>query len=234
MNELDMFTALRPEPGPVDVTGSRDKLTAAITETPARRRKTRFVMAGGLATAAAAAAIVVPSVLPGGAGLAKAWAVDRSQDGTVQVTIQQAFGNLAGLQQTLRADGVPAIVKVVPWKITEVNGGTRAVQSCGYASLPAESEAVQHAVITNPVVTGVKAYAGPKDSVRKVKATLPDVSVWTINPAAMPRGSIVFIEASPTVSSTIGGSISNPVVLRSSQLPSCVPGQEVASQWGSK
>jgi hypothetical protein len=206
MNELDMFTALRPEQGPVDVSSQRERLTAAIGGTPVRRvsRKTRFTLAGGLAAAAAAAAIVVPSLLPGGA---KAWAVDHNQNGTVTLTIQQAFGNLAGLQQTLRADGVPAIVVSIPWKVTQVDGSTRAVQACGYVSLPLEPEAVQRAVITDPT-------PGNKGN------------DWTINPAAMPRGSVVFIEASPTAPSAtaIGAGIKNPVVLRSSQLPTCVPG----------
>jgi hypothetical protein len=53
-----MFTALRPQPGPVDVSGARDRLASAITGAPDRHRasrRTRLAAAGALAAAAAAA-----------------------------------------------------------------------------------------------------------------------------------------------------------------------------------
>ena len=108
MDEIAMFTALRPEGGPVDICGARDRLTATIAGPQPRPlpRKTRFAMVGGLVATATAAAIVVPSMLPDGAGSATAWAVDRNQDGTVTVTLGQEFSDPAGLQQTLRRDGI--------------------------------------------------------------------------------------------------------------------------------
>jgi len=245
MDELSLFTDLRPSPGQVDVAGARDRLTSAIAGGPARpaRRTKRMVVAGGMVAVAAAAAIVVPAVLPRGGGsdftgVAKAaWTVDRHPDGTVTVTVQQLFANLDGLQQTLRADGIPAIVEVVPWKITSSHGGTQAIQSCGYGryiSQNRDPESVQKAVITHPLVKTIYVYAGQKASVAKVSGKSPDPSTWVIHPGAMPRGSVLFIMASPSAGKTIGGSVGDPVVLGGDHSPACVPGDGVASQWSSR
>ena len=62
MDEIGMFTALRPQPEQVDVSGARDRLASAITGAPGRprvSRRTRFTAAGGLAAAAAAAVTAV-------------------------------------------------------------------------------------------------------------------------------------------------------------------------------
>jgi hypothetical protein len=245
MDELSLFTDLRPPTDPVDVTGARTRLAAAIAGGPTRRapsRKTRLSMAGGLVAVAAAAAIVVPVVLPRGGGseltgVAKAaWTVDPHPDGTVTLTIKQVFGDLTGLQKTLRADGVPAIVALIPWKVSNVNGGVRAIQACGYGVYVArnsESHAVQGAVVTFPPTRSVIAYANSKYAIAKVERESPDPFIWIIHPGAMPRGSVLFIEASPTVGKTIGGTVTFPVVLRAGS-PVCVAGQDVASQWTSR
>jgi hypothetical protein len=72
-------------------------------------------VAGALAVAAGAAVAVTTVLLPGhpdshpaGARLA-AWTVTRQANGDIDVTISQ-LENPAGLQSTLRADGVPAHV----------------------------------------------------------------------------------------------------------------------------
>lgn len=243
MDELSMFTTLRPPQDPVDVTGARTRLTAAIAGPPGRpaHRGRRLMMAGGLAAVAAAAAIVVPTVLPRGGGsdiTNAAWAVDLTRDGTVTLTVQQAFANLDGLQATLRADGVPAVVALVPWKITSEAGGTQAIQACGYGHYLSQNSAptsVQHAVITHPLVKAIDAYAGPNYAIVKKSTTVPDPLTWIIHPGAMPRGSVLFIVASPTVNSSgVGGSVGDPVVLRTGRAPVCLPGDDVASQWSSR
>lgn len=88
-------------------------------------------------------AIVVPAVLPGGAGAAfatKAWAVERHADGTVTLTLDQEFSDLNGLQATLRADGVPAIII---WRRTNSAGKRatrpRASRPAGYYMTQAPS-----------------------------------------------------------------------------------------------
>jgi hypothetical protein len=244
MDELNLFTDLRPSPGQVDVAGARDRLTGAIAGGPAQhgRRTKRMVVAGGMVAVAAAAAIVVPAVLPRGGGsdftgVAKAaWTVDTKPDGTVTLTVQQVFSNLDGLQRALRADGIPAIVEVVPWKITSSHGGVQAIQACGYAryiSRSSEPKPVQSAVITHPQVKTIYAYAGKNYSITKVSSKGPDPFSWIIHPGAMPRGSVLFIMGSPSVGKTIGGAVSLPVVLRAGS-PVCVPGDDVASQWSSR
>jgi hypothetical protein len=211
---------------------------------PARKR---FLMAGGLA-AAAAAAIVLPAVLPGsadGAFAAKAWAVERHDDGTVTLTLDQEFSDLHGLQAALRADGVPAIVSVIPWEITRSHGGIRAIQVCGYGSLDREPPSVEQAVITHPMVRVYVAYANPSFAIGVSKARAKpgmqsvealDQSVSIIHPSAMPPGSVLFIEGSPSIASEgISGMVSDPLmVLRSDHLPACVPGHGGSSQWHSR
>ena len=62
MDEIGMFAALRPQPGPLDVSGARDRLASAITGLPDRHRASRrtwLAAAGGLAAAAAATLTVV-------------------------------------------------------------------------------------------------------------------------------------------------------------------------------
>jgi hypothetical protein len=57
-----MFTALRPQPGPQEVSGARDQLASAITGAPDRHRVSRvtwFAATGGLVAAAAATVTAV-------------------------------------------------------------------------------------------------------------------------------------------------------------------------------
>ncbi len=74
----------------------------------------RLVLAGAV-TAAACAALAVAALLPGSAGNGTgpaqltAWTVTRDPDGSVMVTLHE-LPNPARLQQTLRADGIPARV----------------------------------------------------------------------------------------------------------------------------
>lgn len=69
MDEIGMFTALRPQPGPLDVSGARDRLAAAITGAPdrsrARRTRGRAVLPAGIAVAAAAGSVMLTLGLTG-------------------------------------------------------------------------------------------------------------------------------------------------------------------------
>lgn len=122
-DEITLVTALRPEP-PADAEQIRQRagrrLDAATTAAPpyreARPSRSRRLIFGAAAVATAAGtAIVVPAVLPGSAGplVTSAWAVTRSPNGAVTVTIpfRRTFRDQAGLQRALRADGVPAYVR---------------------------------------------------------------------------------------------------------------------------
>jgi hypothetical protein len=78
---------------------------------PARRRLPRARTV--LATAAAAAAVAGTIVLIGGGGATPAYAVVRNADGSVTVHVR-SLSDAAGLQQKLRAAGIPAVVEYTP------------------------------------------------------------------------------------------------------------------------
>lgn len=86
-----------------------DAITHRGRAVRARRRRAGVAGVTAVAGAAAlAAAMLVPGTAPTQARLA-AWTVTAGPDDTVQVTIRQ-LGDPAGLQQALRADGIPARV----------------------------------------------------------------------------------------------------------------------------
>ena len=110
MNDQDLMTMVA-EP----FTGLRmtTPLEAITGRGRALRRRRRLpVLAGTVAAAAAAITLAVSALLPAAgpvpARLA-AWTVTRAPDGTVTVTVRE-FRDPAGLQATLRADGIPASV----------------------------------------------------------------------------------------------------------------------------
>jgi len=206
MDEIGMFTALRPRPGPVDICGARDQLAITITGAADRRRvsrKARFAMAGGLAAAAAAAAaIVVPAALPsgGGAFTGTAWAVTSQSNGTVTISLNQEFSDPAGLERALRADGITAYVRSFPWVTS------------GHAMHPACYYNLQNDTVHAHVV--VSEHFPPPHS------SLGEWS-WTIRPSALPKGSALFLFIGTDKGNIV--SIGEPAVLRNSRAPVCVP-----------
>src|SRR5262249_18578778 len=73
-----------------------------------RARRRLPGLARPLAAAAVAVSALLPASHPAGTRLA-AWTVVKQSDGTVKVTIRQLH-DPTGLQQTLRADGIPASI----------------------------------------------------------------------------------------------------------------------------
>jgi hypothetical protein len=104
---------------------ARDSLTEVRMTTPldtivrdgrARRRRRRLTGVAGAAVVAVGAAALAVTALPSASHPAgqprvqlAAWTVTRQADGIVHVTISE-LRDPAGLQATLRADGVPASV----------------------------------------------------------------------------------------------------------------------------
>jgi hypothetical protein len=116
MNDDELMTAVRES-----FTGvhSRTPVETIVSRSRAVRARRRIPgMAGALAVAAGAAIAV--TTLPGShqpshpvtARLA-AWTVTKQADGDIAVTIRE-LRDPAGLQRTLRADGVPASVRFFP------------------------------------------------------------------------------------------------------------------------
>src|SRR6516162_6549728 len=113
MTDNDLITAVRES-----FTGVRSATGVDRIENRGRALRTRRRAAGlaGAVAVGAAAAVAVTALGPaghqpshqGGIQLA-AWTVVRQADGTIEVTLRQ-LRDPAGLQRTLRADGLPAAV----------------------------------------------------------------------------------------------------------------------------
>ena len=107
MNDDELITTLRESFTGVHATTPVEQIVSRSRKVRARRRIPRvagaLVIAGGAALAA-----VLPASHQSTAQLA-AWTVVKRADGTIYVTINE-LRDPAGLQRTLRADGVPASV----------------------------------------------------------------------------------------------------------------------------
>jgi hypothetical protein len=144
-------------------------------------------MAGVLAVAAGAA-IAVTTLLPGRqpsrpvtAQLA-AWTVTKQADGSISVTIRE-LRYPAGLQRTLRADGVPA-------SVTFFGQQNPACQPYPYRPGQDRNEARRQTMIR--VIPG-----GTSSSVTVVRPSLPPSNGLLIDPSALPSGVGLQIGAGP-------------------------------------
>ena len=107
MNDDELITALRESFTGVRATTPVEQIVSRGHAVRARRRIPRVAGAAGAAGAALAAIALLPASQP--AVHLAAWTVVKRADGTIYVTINQLL-DPAGLQRTLRADGVPASV----------------------------------------------------------------------------------------------------------------------------
>ena len=117
MNETELLTALREA-----LPGIRLETTLEDTVRRGRTLRIRRRARAAAAIAGAAALAGVVAVATVGAGATRptigktaldAWTVSRGPGNTVTVTIRQ-LDDAAGLQRTLRADGIPARVEFLP------------------------------------------------------------------------------------------------------------------------
>jgi len=191
LEQLRHVVAERPAPAPTFV---------------ARRppRRTRLVLAGAsVAAATAVVAIVATSsdVTP------SAYAVQPRPDGSVTVKIR-SLRDAAGLERSLRAAGVPAVVDYVP------EGGTGCVAP---APEPAPGGSAERGLNTDGAGAGGRTDSGPSLSSRgpgpgahqtmsKVAAG-DDGVTFTIDPGTIEPGEKVYITTSTGAMSTIGMAI---------------------------
>jgi hypothetical protein len=191
----------------------------------ARRRWRLPVLAGGFTAGAAATAAAV-LVLAGGPGTVEAqhgrsghartvvtaaWAVSQDADGTVTIYLRQ-YADPAGLQETLEADGISAIVRPIPYVLLTVVHHSVAQPTCQYAITDRAPLKVQDAVWTG---------AGQS---RLRPGTVP-VRIFIIHPGVMPPGSALFLAFMTNVplKAGTGNMPMKPVVLTNDTVPACVP-----------
>ena len=225
MSEINTLRELRPVAPPTELEAmrmaARERFVAATGSRRARQRWRLPALAGGLTAAAAAtaAALVLtsgPAAAPGQQGTAgpdrtivtTAWTVREDADGTVTIYLQQ-YADPAGLQRTLQADGINAIVRQIPTVSRTVGNQTLPFPSCNYWTLSdAAPQAVQQAVW----------------AMASKGQTLP--AEFIIHPDAMPQGSamfLAFLTGAPPKDGNGGVVVVKPVVLNNDTVPACVP-----------
>jgi hypothetical protein len=206
-----------------------------------RARRRTPALAGGLTAAAAAtaaAALVLtsgPVAVPGQRGTAAhtrtvvtaAWTVREDADGTVTVYLRQ-YVNPAGLQQTLRKDGINAIVRRIPSTLQPIlrppefwsrKPDLRLRRpACVYTTTNNAPLAVQHAAVTLPRLRDLPA-------------------AYIIHPGAMPQGSALFLTFLAGMPATLKNDNTGvvalpPVVLNNDTVPACVRSTKVLPSLG--
>jgi hypothetical protein len=127
MNDHELMTVVRETFADVHSGTAVERIVSRGRALRARRRASGMAAAVGVgATGALVVGVALPASHPGAGHLAAshptasrpvggpqirlaAWTVTRQADGTIKITFRQAT-DAAGLQRTLRADGIPASV----------------------------------------------------------------------------------------------------------------------------
>jgi hypothetical protein len=219
--------------------------TRTITARSGRMQLNRLAVAicvGAVAAAIAAVGLVltltgspaaVPTAEHARTVVTAAWTVREDSEGTVTITMRQ-YANPAGLQRTLRADGVNAIVRrtpslTFPGRKPGPKLPLRTFTGCSYATSNNAPPKVQRAVVT--IVTQDR--QGPGGGAMRI-------ATFIIHPHAMPPGSALFLPyGTNTLAATMKGSRDpgkpspvypyphvkpfDPVVLNNDTVPACVP-----------
>src|SRR5579863_6950288 len=155
MNDEELAAAVRESVRGARMNIPAEQIVHRSRAIRARRRVPALAGALTAAAATAAAALVLtsgPGAVPGQQATAghtrtvvtAAWTVREDAGGTVTVYLRQ-YANPAGLQQTLRADGVNAIIRPVTYAL-QTDG--EAYPTCMFDFANRASPAVQRAVLT--------------------------------------------------------------------------------------
>ena len=254
MDEITTLRELRPAAPPAELEAmrlaARERFVARTGSKRVRRRWRLPVLAGGLTAAAAATAAAVlaltsgPGAVPGQHGTAghtrtvvtAAWTVRENADGTVAIYLRQ-YANPAGLQQTLRADGINAIVRPIPTASQTFGKGTVTYPTCFYGTTT-----WQRTVPGGVLGIGLPANAAPH-AVQLAVVTFAGQDLpasFIIHPDAMPQGSALFLAfmagmpRSALKNDNTGIVALPPVVLNNDTVPACVPRTKAAPAPGPK
>ncbi len=185
----------------------RDSFSAVRMDAPAghiigrgqalRSRRKALITAAAVPAAAAILTVIGVLASPGGQThrppapvTLSAWTVTRHADGTINVTIRE-LRDPAGLQRTLRADGVPANVVFLRHSFTPTTSPTAIPRSCRAPHLSGKADAdLQAKIMPQPVTFN-------PDS--------PGAVVLSIRPSPIPHGIGLFIEAYAQSQGSQGG-----------------------------
>jgi len=186
MNDDELITAVRAQRDKVPMTVPVEQIISRGRSVRARRR---IAGIGGALTVAAGAALAVTALVASGhpaspqptARLA-AWTVTRQADGSVSVTFRE-LRDPAGLQRTLRADGVPA-------SVTFFGQQSPACRPYPYHPGMNPSEARRQTIIMGTP-------GGGSSSSVVVRPLPPPRSGLSIRPSALPSGVGLQIGAGP-------------------------------------
>ncbi len=248
MSEITKLREIRPAPSAAGLeemrSAARERFVAGTGSRRARHRRGLKMLAGGLTAAAAATAAAALALTSGPVTapaqhatghtrtvVTAAWTVRQDADGVVTIYLRQ-YENPAGLQRTLRADGINAIVRRIPsvlqtiprpapppgwpsrkartpaWPSRKKAGLNMRRPACKFTSTNLAPRAVQRRVVS---------FAGGQD--------LP--VAFIIHPDAMPQGSALFLTflAGMTASfknDNTGIVALPPFVLNNDTVPACV------------
>ena len=255
MSEIDMLREIRPVPPPAEMEAmhmaARDRFVAGTRSRRGRHRWRLPVLAGGLTAAAAATAAIAlvlssgPGAAPGqqptaghaGTVITAAWTVRQSADGTVTIYLRQ-YANPGALQQTLRADGINAIVRPIPVTFQTIPLPRLAP---GLAKQPSPWPAKRPLRVPRPVCMYASTNNAPA-AVQQAVVTIGRRALparFIIDPAAMPQGSallLAFMSGAPRSfkNDNTGVMALIPVVLNNDTLPACVRNTKATSSFPPK
>ena len=213
MNEMDELTRMRASvPAPPPSGRAQTALLEAIraeragTPAPARRPGYRHgraalrwpAMLAGAAAVAVCAALAVTALAPGRTGhpagriQLAAWTVQHDPGGLIKVTIND-LRDAAGLQSTLRADGVPANVEFLQTPFEGTTSPSAIPPSC---TVPQMSDK-DNAMLQEKMTPSFGAPSGLN----------PDSVALTIDPSAFPAGIGLYIKAFAASPGTENGQV---------------------------
>jgi hypothetical protein len=205
VDEITLFAELKPAPPgeTADVQArARARLDRAISPPgraarPRPRRRRRLVLGLAAVAVAACAATVVPSVLFGGHSgtlSTPAYAITRGAGGTITVSIYDiaTAANGAALQRDLRAEGVPALVRVQQ----STNQTTCQIPASDFVPIKVARAVVRTEVnghLLGPDGGAAVVFPAQLTPAERASERRDPYLRFFIHPSAMPAGSVLYI-----------------------------------------
>jgi hypothetical protein len=194
MNDDELIMAVRKSFTDVHSATAVERIVSRSRAVRARRRVPRVAAVLGVAAAAACAvSLALPASHPVGGPDARlaAWTVTRNANGSIQITFREA-ADPAGLQRTLRADGVPASVTFSGQK----NPACRSLPGAPLLIYPGGTRAIPLVQPLDSVVAAFPLHLPRQDAVIIHPSRLPSgdaVQIWTTRTQRTPGIPYLFV-----------------------------------------